>query len=218
MKRVFAFLLIVQPSLLLANPAQAQLLNKEPITVLEEIELQKAEQKKLQTELQQIKTPAASESVPLDLPKTNAPLVKPSTQLGYQIPSYIMAQSKRQRLVFIDKSELKLWVIDTRKALQTTRIMIGRNYMPTPSGNFQIYSKERNVSLVGQDYNVPVSYWMPFLRGFGLHDANWRPASHFGNTSVQPTRGSHGCVNLPPSIAPTIYNLVQIGTPVIIIE
>jgi lipoprotein-anchoring transpeptidase ErfK/SrfK len=196
-------------------PAYSQSYDENPTTVIEEMELQKSKQLKLKQELEQIKIPPVPESVPLVPPPVNTPLSKP---FSYQIPSYVMQLSKRQQLVFIDKSELKLWIIDTRKALQTTRIMVGRNYWPTPSGTFHIYSKERNISLVGQDYNAPVSYWMPFLRGYGLHDANWRPDSHFGNTSVQPNRGSHGCVNLPPKIAPTIYNLVQIGTPVIIIE
>jgi lipoprotein-anchoring transpeptidase ErfK/SrfK len=209
------FLLCPASLMILATtiPIYAQSFNKNPITVLEELELKKIEQQK-RLELDVKKK--------LTVPKPASPL--PNTVLqrkklfGYQIPQDAMKASLSQTIVFIDKSELKLWVIDRRRALQTSRIMVGRNYWPTPSGNFNIYNKERNISLIGQDYNAPVSYWMPFLHGYGLHDANWRPDSHFGNTSIQPNKGSHGCINLPPSIASTIYSLVQIGTPVIIIE
>ena len=54
---------------------------------------------------------------------------------------------------------------------------------------------------------------MPFLGGYGLHDANWR--SSFGGT-IYYYDGSHGCVNLPSSAAKKIYNNVSVGTKVIL--
>ena len=47
---------------------------------------------------------------------------------------------------------------------------------------------------------------MPFHDGQGLHDAWWRNA--FGGTIYQ-TNGSHGCVNLPPAAAKTIYDNME---------
>lgn len=89
----------------------------------------------------------------------------------------------------------------------------------TPTGLYNIYSKERNRVLRGKklangkyEYESPVSYWMPFNGGVGLHDANWRGS--FGG-SIYKTSGSHGCVNLPPSKVPQLFDLVKVGTVVI---
>lgn len=93
----------------------------------------------------------------------------------------------------------------------------------TPPGVFAIYSKERNRVLRGRkdpktgkpSYESPVSYWMPFNGGIGLHDANWR--DKFGGT-IYTYAGSHGCINLPVDKAPALYDLVSVGTPVVVYE
>ena len=64
----------------------------------------------------------------------------------------------------------------------------------TPPGVFRLNYKERNAVLKGEDYETPVSYWMPFNGGIGLHDATWR--TEFGG-DIYLTSGSHGCVNAP---------------------
>ncbi|MGP1349189.1 MAG: L,D-transpeptidase family protein [Stomatobaculum sp.] len=83
----------------------------------------------------------------------------------------------------------------------------------THTGVYQIAYKQRNATLKGQDYSTPVSYWMPFNAGEGLHDAPWRSA--FGG-SIYRTGGSHGCVNLPPAAAKQLFENVSAGTPVIV--
>ena len=82
----------------------------------------------------------------------------------------------------------------------------------TPAGAYSITYKQRNATLKGQGYATPVSYWMPFNGGIGLHDANWRKA--FGGT-IYKNSGSHGCVNLPPAVAKTIYENISAGDPVL---
>lgn len=86
-----------------------------------------------------------------------------------------------------------------------------KNY-DTPAGAYPLTYKERNATLKGEDYATPVSYWMPFNGNIGMHDANWR--SSFGG-SIYKTSGSHGCVNLPPSAAKTIYENISAGMPVL---
>ena len=83
----------------------------------------------------------------------------------------------------------------------------------TPTGIYDITYKERNATLKGEDYETPVSYWMPFNGGVGLHDANWRGS--FGG-SIYRGGGSHGCINLPPSVAKSIFEVIQKGDPVIV--
>lgn len=82
----------------------------------------------------------------------------------------------------------------------------------TPTGIYGITYKERNATLNGENYSTPVSYWMPFNNNVGMHDATWR--SEFGG-NIYLTNGSHGCINLPYSIAQEIYENVEKDTPVI---
>ncbi len=89
----------------------------------------------------------------------------------------------------------------------------------TPAGVYSLTYKQRDRVLRGPlrsdgtyEYESPVSYWMPFNGGIGLHDANWRGS--FGG-SIYKNSGSHGCVNLPPSRTPALYELVYKGMPVI---
>lgn len=85
----------------------------------------------------------------------------------------------------------------------------------TPAGVYGITYKERDAVLVGENYQTPVAYWMPFNQDIGLHDAFWK--SEFGSNFYQ-TDGSHGCINLPYSVAKQLYEYVEKGTPVICYE
>ncbi|WP_143320699.1 L,D-transpeptidase family protein [Clostridium sp. HBUAS56010] len=82
----------------------------------------------------------------------------------------------------------------------------------TPAGAYSLTYKERDATLKGENYRTPVSYWMPFNGNIGLHDAKWR--SSFGG-SIYKTGGSHGCVNLPPAVAKTIFENINAGIPVL---
>ncbi len=83
----------------------------------------------------------------------------------------------------------------------------------TPKGTYQIAYKARDQVLTGEDYSSPVSYWMPFYAGVGFHDASWR--SSFGGT-IYKYAGSHGCLNLPFSVAETLYGYIEGGEAVLI--
>lgn len=82
----------------------------------------------------------------------------------------------------------------------------------TPAGSYPLAYKQKNAVLKGENYRTPVNYWMPFNNGIGMHDAKWR--SSFGGT-IYKTGGSHGCINLPPSVAKTIFDNISAGIPVI---
>ena len=62
-------------------------------------------------------------------------------------------------------------------------------------------------------YDTTVTYWMPFVYGQGLHDASWQTA--FGG-EVYKTKGSHGCINLPPDQAKIIYETIDKGYPILL--
>lgn len=83
----------------------------------------------------------------------------------------------------------------------------------TPTGTYGILYCERYATLNGENYSSPVSYWMPFYNGVGLHDASWRTS--FGGT-IYKTNGSHGCINLPIQVAKKIYENMSAGTAVVV--
>ena len=93
----------------------------------------------------------------------------------------------------------------------------------TPTGVFALKYKQRDRVLRGRinpqtgkpSYESPVSYWMPFNGNIGLHDANWR--SSFGG-NIYLKSGSHGCINLPPKNAKTLYNLITPGTVIVVCD
>ncbi len=85
----------------------------------------------------------------------------------------------------------------------------------TPKGVFTVQYKQRNRVLRGEDYEAPVKYWMRFVGNVGIHDANWR--SSFGD-SIYLSNGSHGCVNVPPSNMPFLYETCPVGTVVVVHE
>lgn len=85
----------------------------------------------------------------------------------------------------------------------------------TPGGAFPLAYKQRDAVLRGEDYRTPVSYWMPFNGGIGLHDATWR--SDFGGNYYK-SSGSHGCINLPYSVAEKIYNNIEAGDAIFVYE
>ena len=114
----------------------------------------------------------------------------------------------------VDLSGQHVFVVKNGKVVFDTACVTGNESQghATPAGTYGITYKQRNATLRGENYETPVSYWMPFNGGIGFHDAYWR--SRFGGTLYR-TGGSHGCVNLPPSSAKKIYSLVEQGTPVI---
>lgn len=82
----------------------------------------------------------------------------------------------------------------------------------TPKGIYKLKYKQKNAVLRGPGYAAPVTFWMPFNNGIGIHDASWR--NSFGG-NIYRTNGSHGCVNSPYNLAKTIFDNISVGTPVI---
>ena len=89
-------------------------------------------------------------------------------------------------------------------------VALGRG---TPGGIYSVAYKQSPAILVGEDYETPVTYWMPFNGGIGFHDATWRGS--FGG-SIYMYSGSHGCVNMPYYKAQELFGLIEAGMPVIV--
>lgn len=116
--------------------------------------------------------------------------------------------------VEISLSGQRLWFYKDGNLIVESSIVSGnvRRGYATPKGVYSLKYKQRNVVLKGEDYESPVSFWMPFNGIVGMHDATWR--SRFGGT-IYISDGSHSCINLPYNVARTIYNNIVPGTPIV---
>ena len=120
----------------------------------------------------------------------------------------------------ISLEEQKLYYFDNGEQVLETSIVTG---LPTasrhtPAGVYAIYSKGRNINLIGtmdgESWNSFVNYWMSVTwTEIGIHDAPWRNA--FGG-EIYKTNGSHGCINLPYDAEQWLYNNTDMGTIVVI--
>lgn len=117
--------------------------------------------------------------------------------------------------VEVSISQQKLWLFKGGSLVLETDVVTGNEKLErnTPIGDYKILFKTRDKVLKGPGYESFVSYWMPFYKGYGLHDATWR--RRFG-ASIYQNGGSHGCVNIPPKMAPIVYQNVVVGMPVLI--
>lgn len=123
----------------------------------------------------------------------------------------------------INITKQHLWFVRDGSVVLESDFVSGKESDPTrltPSGTYYIYNKERNRVLRGTkqpngkyEYESPVSYWMPFNKGIGLHDASWR--STFGR-DIYINSGSHGCINLPTGFAGSLYSQIYVNLPVVV--
>ena len=137
----------------------------------------------------------------------------PSGENGGLGTTYLEINITKQHLWFVKDGSVVLESdFVSGKESDSTRL--------TPSGTYYIYNKERNRVLRGTkqpngkyEYESPVSYWMPFNKGIGLHDASWR-STFGGDTYIN--SGSHGCINLPTGFAGSLYSQIYVNLPVVV--
>ena len=125
---------------------------------------------------------------------------------GKFYPDFVLVDLSEQRAIFY-KNGMRVLADncvtgDAKKGYHTT------------VGIHQITFKDTNRTLKGSYGEAFVKYWMRFTAGGqGLHDAGWR--RNFGS-QIYVSNGSHGCVNLPPETAATIFANSYVGMPVIV--
>lgn len=114
----------------------------------------------------------------------------------------------------VDMGEQKMYYYVNGVLMIETPIVTGNTSrrMGTPSGVNFVYLKQKNRVLRGPGYASHVDFWMPVKGNIGIHDAAWR--GNFGGTIYQ-TNGSHGCINTPRSAMEQLYDMAEVGTPVV---
>lgn len=116
----------------------------------------------------------------------------------------------------ISLKEQHMWLYKDGELIVDTDVVTGKptKERNTPKGVYPINYKTRNGTLVGEDYESKVDYWIPFNHNIGIHDASWRRGAFGGD--IYKTRGSHGCINTPLDKVSIIYEYAVSGMPVIV--
>jgi hypothetical protein len=142
------------------------------------------------------------------------------SETEYHIPTYLKEGFVRglddigDTYIEIDMTMQHMYYYAAGEIVLETDVVTGNTgrKMGTPEGVNYVYNKQRNRVLRGADYATPVKYWVPIKGAVGIHDASWR--SSFGG-EIYKTNGSHGCINTPTDVMAQLYEMVEIGTPVI---
>lgn len=119
--------------------------------------------------------------------------------------------------VEINITRQQLWFYKDGKLVAHGSVVTGnpnRGYS-TVLGTYMLNYKQKGATLVGEDYESEVTYWMPFFGNIGIHDASWR---HSFGGKIYKRNGSHGCVNAPKYLAKKIFEKIEAGTPIICYE
>ena len=119
--------------------------------------------------------------------------------------TYIEVNMGKQELFYYVEGKLSM-----NMPIVTGNVNRGRG---TPTGIFPVYNKRYHTNLVGVDYVSYVNYWLGVHKGVGIHDATWR--SKFGE-EIYKRDGSHGCINCPLDTVSQLWEVVEVGTPVVL--
>jgi lipoprotein-anchoring transpeptidase ErfK/SrfK len=126
--------------------------------------------------------------------------------------------------VVIDRDAFRLRLYRGEERVRTLRVGVGMPSHPTPAGEFEVVNMERNPT-----WNPPDSRWAEGIGPIPPGPENplgtrWigisSPAIGLHGTPAPETvgrRSSHGCIRLEIPRAEWLYNVVDIGTPVVIV-
>jgi len=120
------------------------------------------------------------------------------------------------KFISVDLSKQTLYRYQNGSLLDKFLISSGKSGTPTPVGDFSIYKKRPLVRMSWYfgansplNYDLPNVPWVASFSGpYTIHGTYWH--HNFGHPM------SHGCVNMYTPDAKTVYNWVDIGTPVVI--
>lgn len=143
------------------------------------------------------------------MPVNETSYLSDSSSNNNQNEAILGVADPNDKWIEVDLSEQKIRAWSGSQLYLESLISSGLPGTPTPKGEFRIWAKLRYVKMEGGEgryyYNLPnVPFTMffesestPKYLGYGLHGTYWH--SDFGKVH------SHGCVNLPTSVAGQIY-------------
>jgi lipoprotein-anchoring transpeptidase ErfK/SrfK len=134
-----------------------------------------------------------------------------SASLGV-LPYQNVTPASFSKLIEVDVKTDRMYAYQNGQLVNTFLVTAGAPATPTPIGEFHIWDKATNQTMVGPGYVQPNVPWINYFdhSGDAIHGNYWRPASVFGSINT-----SHGCVGVQVSQAEWIYDWAPIGTTVI---
>ena len=151
---------------------------------------------KLKNDLEEALTTSGDQTVSVDWIETDT-------------PSYV------NNRIEVSISKQTLYYYEDNELIFTSPIVSAAPGV-TPLGTFEVTKIDGSSILSGPTWEERVEYWIGFdPTGVhkGFHDASWR--DEFGG-DIYLTDPSHGCVNMPTDMVARLWDLVHLGTPVII--
>jgi lipoprotein-anchoring transpeptidase ErfK/SrfK len=129
------------------------------------------------------------------------------------------------RIIVIKLSEFRLYLYEREKYVDDYLVAVGMKEYPTPTGKFHVTYKEKNPTWLptsewakdkqgvpqppGKD-NPLGDYWIDIGGGIGIHGTPY--VKSLGE------QASHGCIRMRNEDAKVLYETVNVGAPVFIIE
>ncbi|HKC18238.1 MAG TPA: L,D-transpeptidase [Candidatus Dormibacteraeota bacterium] len=133
------------------------------------------------------------------------------------------AAASCEKSIDVNLSRQELVARDCDGVFLSTPITSGRPGLRTPTGTFNVFLKQQDVTFISPwpegDPNyyppMPVAYAMEFLDGgYFLHTDPDEPVSAFGRGSEDGLYASHGCVHVPYAVMSGLYAWADDGTQV----
>lgn len=140
-------------------------------------------------------------------------------KLGFKIdpplePALQSILNNSGKLIDVDLSEQKLRLYQNGEIIAEYPASTGKSGMSTPTGNFQILSKEENHW--SSKYGLYMPYALNFYGDYYIHELPYWPSGYREGEEHLGTPVSHGCVRVGVGAAETVYNFAEIGTKVVI--
>ncbi len=135
------------------------------------------------------------------------------------------ASSQPAQEIIVHVSNQELVAYQNGCPVMSTPVTTGMPGLRTDMGTFHIFGKYLSWTMVSpwpksSPYwypTTPVPYAMEFVSdGTFLHGAPWEPDSAEGPGSENGPYASHGCVHIPSTILPQLYNWANVGATVIV--
>lgn len=159
-------------------------------------------------------TTAASQEA--NVPVTEAEkLQQPGTETP---PEQLQALNRR---LILKLRERRVYVYEGDKAIANYRVAVGKKGWETPTGNFQVIQKVPNpiwqnpwngkISQPGPKSPLGerwIGFWSDGKNTIGFHGT---PGEHLIGQAV-----SHGCVRMRNADVKALFELVEVGTPVLV--
>ncbi|HYI44044.1 MAG TPA: L,D-transpeptidase family protein [Actinomycetota bacterium] len=133
-------------------------------------------------------------------------------------------EAKYDQILLLRIGENKLYLYEDGKITHRWVVAPGQPYYPTPTGEFEITEKRYMPTWVnpapdGWGADMPASIPPGISNPLGLRALNWSaPAIRFHGTTATYSLGynaSHGCVRMANEDVIELYDLVDVGTPII---